>query len=141
MARKSSWPEVHAAIKPTDVFRVNSTKVWVDIRPSRTPYLQVLIKFSTRHSRGHNHSVYIFLSYAHVHARELCQIKFGTSFRLNVNVRTCANFREIRKSGKVIRQSRSLLCRAYFLQNYRSQRQTCNNNAYIMKLQKLRKSY
>jgi len=39
-------------------------------------------------------------------SRELSQIKFGTSFRLNTSVWACANFREIRKSGEVIRQSR-----------------------------------
>jgi len=103
LTRKSFRTEACNAIKLTDVFRVNGYKTFGRHSPSRNvltskPYLRVLIKISTWHSRGRNHSVYIFLS--HVCARKLPQIKFGTSFRLNAIARTCANFREICKSGE-----------------------------------------
>lgn len=121
LARKSFWSESCNFIKLTDVFRVSGRKVSADIRPAGMslrpkPYLRALIKFSTWHSRGRNHSVYIFLSHVCAQTspnkvRNFFQIKCDRSHVCKLSLDA--------NQGKFIRHnlslSRSLLCYAYFL--------------------------
>jgi len=120
LTRKSSWTEACNVIKLTDVFRVNGIKVSADICPAGMSLRPNLTsELSSKFQHGIHAAATIPCTYfSPMCARKLPQIKFGTSFRLNAIARTCANFREIRKSGEVIRHNLSLLfllCCAYFL--------------------------